>query len=216
METEANPRARGLGPSRAEVLEYLRNADAAQPVGVVATAVGLHENTARFHLDALIEAGLVRREAESRNRPGRPRVLYRARPAANDQQYHQLAAAMVRHFAGPLDDRGTRAEAAGVAWGAELLAALPPTPVEALPRLMGCLARLGYQPELLPGLPPSISLRPCPYADLAAKYPEIVCRLHLGLMRGLLEETGPWTVDALEPYATADTCVVRLGELAAS
>lgn len=216
METEANPRARGLGPSRAEVLEYLRNADAAQPVGAVAAAVGLHDNTTRFHLDALIEAGLVRREAEARNQPGRPRVLYRAQPAASDQQYHQLAAAMVRHFAGPLDGRGSRAETAGEAWGAELLAALPPAPVEALPRVVGCLARLGYQPELLPGPPPSISLRPCPYADLAGEFPDTVCGLHLGLMRGLLDETGPWMVDALEPYATADTCIARLAERAAS
>jgi predicted ArsR family transcriptional regulator len=216
METDANQRARGLGPSRAEVLEYLRVTDAAQPVGAVATAVGLHENTARFHLDALIESGLVRREAEPRNQPGRPRVLYRAQPVASDQQYQQLAAAMVRHFAGPLDDRGSRAEAAGEAWGAELLAALPPAPVEALPRLVGCLARLGYQPELLPEPTPSIALRPCPYAELVAEHPEIVCRMHLGLMRGLLDDTGAWMVGALEPYATADTCIVRLVERAAS
>ena len=216
METEARPRTRGLGPSRSEVLEYLRNADAPQPVGAVAEAVGLHENTARFHLDALIEAGLVRSEAEARNQPGRPRVLYRAQQVASDQLYRQLAEAMVRHFAGPLDDRGSRAEAAGEAWGTELLAALPPAPVEALPRLIGCLARLGFQPELHPGLPPSITLRPCPYADLAGEFPDTVCRLHLGLMRGLLDANGPWMVDALEPYATADSCVVRLKKLAAS
>ncbi len=210
METEVTPQARGFGPSRAEVLQYLRTVDTAQPVAVVAVAVGLHDNTTRFHLDALVEAGHVRRETETRSRPGRPRVLYRARPSGSDQQYHQLAAAMVRHFAGPLEDRGTRAEAAGVAWGTELLAALPPAPVGALPRLVGCLARLGYQPELLPTLPPTISLRPCPYADLAGEFPDTVCRLHLGLVQGLLDDSSPWLVDALEPYATADTCVVRL------
>jgi len=216
MKTDAKQRTRGLGPSRAEVLEYLRNADAAQPVGAVAAAVGLHENTARFHLDALIESGLVRRDSEPRNQPGRPRVLYRAQPVAGDQQYHQLAAAMVRHFAGPLDDAGSRAEAAGEAWGAELLAELPLAPVAALPRLVGCLARLGFQPELLPEPIPSIVLRPCPYAELAGEHPEIVCRMHLGMMRGLLDDTGPWTVEALEPYATADSCIVRLVERAAS
>ncbi len=216
METEVSPHARGLGPSRAGVLQYLRAVDAAQPVAVVAAAIGLHANTTRFHLDALIGAGLVRREKEARSQPGRPRVLYRARPAANDQQYHQLAAAMVRHFAGPLNDRGIRAEAAGEAWGAEVLAGLPAASVEALPRLVGCLARLGYQPELLPGLPPTISLRPCPYAELAGEFPDTVCRLHLGLVRGLLDPADPWLVEVLEPYATADTCVVRLREKAAS
>jgi predicted ArsR family transcriptional regulator len=216
METDANQRARGLGPSRAEVLEYLRDTNAAQPVVAVAAAVGLHENTARFHLDALIEFGLVCREVEPRNQPGRPRVLYRAEPVAGEQQYQQLAAAMVRHFAGPLEDRGARAEAAGEAWGAELRATLPPAQVEALPRLLGCLARLGFRPEVVPGLPPSISVRPCPYPELAAEFPETVCRLHLGLMRGLLDDSGSWMVEALEPYATAEACIVRLAESAAS
>jgi predicted ArsR family transcriptional regulator len=216
MKTDAKQRARGLGPSRAEVLEYLRNADAAQPVGAVAAAVGLHENTARFHLDALVESGLVRRDAEPRNQPGRPRVLYRAQPVASEQLYHQLAAALVRHFAGPLEDRGRRAEAAGEAWWAELLAELPAAPVDALPRLVGSLGRLGYQPELLPEPTPSIVVRPCPYTELAAEHPDVVCRMHLGLMRGLLDDTGPWMVEALEPYATADTCIVRLVERAAS
>ncbi len=128
MTTEANLRVRGFGPSRAEVLEHLRSTGAAEPVAAIAAAVGLHENTTRFHLDALIEAGLVHREAESRQRPGRPRVLYRADPPPSQTHYQDLAAAMVRHFAGPMEDRGSRAEEAGVAWGAELLAELPAEP----------------------------------------------------------------------------------------
>lgn len=216
MTTEANPRVRGFGPSRAEVLEHLRSTGAAEPVAVIAAAVGLHANTTRFHLDALTVAGMVHREAESRQQPGRPRVLYRADAAPNETHYQDLAAAMVRHFAGPMDDRGSRAEQAGEAWGAELLAELPAEPAEALPRLLGGLARLGYQPELVAGPPPSIELRPCPYSELAGEDPDTVCRLHLGLLRGLMDHNGQWEVAALEPYVTPERCIVRLTPRAAA
>lgn len=214
MTTEANPRVRGFGPSRAEVLEHLRSTAAAEPVAAIALAVGLHENTTRFHLDALIEAGMVRREAEGRQRPGRPRVLYRADPLPDQTHYQDLAAAMVRHFAGPMEDRGSRAEQAGVAWGSELLAELPAEPSETMPRLVACLARMGYQPELVAGPPPTIELRPCPYAALAGEDPDTVCRLHLGLIRGLMDDKDPWEVESLEPYATPELCIVRFTEKA--
>ncbi len=210
MTLDAGPRARGFGPSRAEVLAHLRNTGAPEPVATIAAAVGLHQNTARFHLDALFNLGLVHREAESRQRSGRPRVLYSADPAPNQPPYLDLAAAMVRHYAGPMDDRGNRAEAAGKSWGAELLVGQSSDPAEALPRLVDCLARMGYQPQLVDGPPPSIELKPCPYAALAGEDPDIVCRLHLGLVRGLLQEDDPWKVDALEPYVTSELCIVRL------
>jgi predicted ArsR family transcriptional regulator len=214
MTSEANPRVRGFGPSRAEVLEHLRGTGAAEPVAAIALAVGLHENTTRFHLDALIEAGMVHREVEGRQRPGRPRVLYRADPLPTQTHYQDLAGAMVRHFAGPMEDRGNRAEAAGVAWGSELLAELPFEPAGTMPRLVACLATMGYQPELVAGPPPIIELRPCPYAAVAGEDPVTVCRLHLGLIRGLIDDKDPWEVAALEPYATPELCIVRFTEKA--
>jgi len=210
MTSEATPRVRGFGPSRAEVLEYLRQARSAEPVAAIAAAVGLHENTTRFHLEALIDIGLVHREAESRQRAGRPRMLYQAEPSANQQPFVDLAAAMVRHYAGPMGDRGDRAEAAGKAWGAELMVGLGHEPADALPRLVDCLTRTGYQPRLVDGPPPSIELTPCPYAALVGEDPVTVCRLHLGLLRGLLQDADPWEVIALEPYAAPDLCIVRL------
>ena len=210
MPSLATPRVRRLGPSRAEVLEYLRSTGDAEPVAAIAAAVGLHENTARFHLDALVDAGLVRREAESREKAGRPRALFRADPAPTQQPYQDLAAAMVRHFAGPMADRGSRAEAAGMAWGAELLVGQPSEPAAALRRLVDRLTKTGYQPRLVDGAPPSIELRPCPYAALAGEDPDTVCRLHLGLLRGLLRDGDPWEVAGLEPYVTPELCIVRI------
>ena len=68
---------RALGDeSRLRIVALLR--DEARPVDVreIATAVALHPNTVRDHLNVLLEAGLVRTRPEKRARAGRPRVLY--------------------------------------------------------------------------------------------------------------------------------------------
>ena len=76
METEQFLRSEDtalLGRSRASVLDMLLAADAPLGVREVAQQMGLHPNTARFHLEALVDAGLAVREAEERDTPGRPR-----------------------------------------------------------------------------------------------------------------------------------------------
>src|SRR6516225_6586034 len=112
-----------LGRSRARVLELLR--EAAAPLGVqeVAEHCGLHPNTARFHLDALVAAGLVIRDRGSRpnpgsgrpgrpgrlghpGRPGRPAIGYRAAGGdgsgvpAGERRYRLLAEMLASMIAG--------------------------------------------------------------------------------------------------------------------
>ena len=81
MDTEqllAPEDASPLGRSRADVLDMLRAADGPLGVREVAQRMGLHPNTARFHLEALADAGLAVRETQDRDTPGRPRIGYRA------------------------------------------------------------------------------------------------------------------------------------------
>lgn len=60
------------------------------------------------------------------------------------------------------------------------------------------------------GLPP-LSVRHCPFLELAAGHQRIVCPVHLGLMRGALEAWGaPVRADSLEPFADPDRCLVHL------
>ena len=61
-----------LGESRARVLDLLRAAGGPLGVRDVADRAGLHANTARFHLDGLVGAGLSTREPQPRETPGRP------------------------------------------------------------------------------------------------------------------------------------------------
>src|ERR1019366_3122468 len=78
------PDAAPLGQRRADVLALLRAAGS--PVGVreVADQTGLHPNTARFHLDALVDAGLVTRAPRARTVPGRPSMAYQAVEAGGE------------------------------------------------------------------------------------------------------------------------------------
>jgi predicted ArsR family transcriptional regulator len=208
MSKDGAPR---LGPTRAEVLDRLRAAGRPLAVSEVSEAVGLHPNTTRFHLDALTDAGLAIRDMEHRERPGRPKLLYRAAHAHRESGYQDLAGAMVRHFAGTVDDRARHALAAGETWGAELRAERALAGDEdALTRLVGSLDGLGYSPELRTGDETVLELHRCPYVELADDDPEVVCTLHLGLVRGLLGPDQPWTVTAIQPWVGPSTCEVRL------
>lgn len=204
----------GLGPTRAAVLGYLRGAAEPQSVVAVATALGLHPNSARFHLDALTGQGLAALQHEKRTSPGRPRRLYTAEPEppADPIGLPGLAAALVRHLDRLGDGSGDEAEAAGRFWGQELAAAEPDGPP--LDRVVGTLGRLGYQPVVEREPAETIVLTPCPLAALQATPADgripAVCRLHLGLMRGLLADDPDLAVAGLEPWATPTSCVARL------
>jgi predicted ArsR family transcriptional regulator len=66
-----------IGESRARALDLLRAAGGPLGVQDAAEQAGLHANTARFHLDALVDADLAAREPLPRESPGRPSMVYR-------------------------------------------------------------------------------------------------------------------------------------------
>jgi predicted ArsR family transcriptional regulator len=62
-----------------------------------------------------------------------------------------------------------------------------------------------------------IRLRHCPFLELAEKYDQLVCRIHLGLMQGALAELRtPVTAARLEPFAEPDACLARLEHASAA
>jgi predicted ArsR family transcriptional regulator len=200
---------------RAEVLHRLRLAGGPLPVAEIAAAVGLHPNTTRFHLDALAASGLVTRTVEQRDQPGRPKVLYAAVAGHRTDHYQNLAAAMVRHFAGDLPDRAERAQAAGQAWGEQLRLEHDPDGSEApVERLVHVMAHLGYEPDYVESPDPTVVLRPCPFLALVGDDPETICQLHLGLAHGLMGPDKTWGVTGIEPFATPTTCLIHLARAA--
>ncbi|MDP9612538.1 MULTISPECIES: helix-turn-helix transcriptional regulator [Streptomyces] len=218
-QTLHDPASPPVGESRAHVLDVLRAAPEAVGVREIAEQTGLHANTARFHLDTLVREGLAERSTEGRGRPGRPRAIYRAAPSrvpAGRRSYQLLAQMLTGLLTEALPHPSQAAVGAGEAWGRYL--ADTPSPVqridtdEAVRRLTHVLTDVGFAPGLAQDrAAPVIPLRHCPFREVAEEHREVVCSLHLGLMRGALKEVrAPLGVDRLEPFVEPSLCLVHL------
>jgi predicted ArsR family transcriptional regulator len=203
------------GLTRSRILAVLHQADG--PVGVrdVARAVGLHPNSVRQQLDLLVEAGLVARTTASPAGRGRPGLRYTALPEHEDPDesaYRELARVLADELA-MQPEPVPGAIRAGERWGRQLVAGVPATSGEtdATGRLMAVLDDAGFAPERVADAPEAIHLRRCPFAALARQRPDVVCSVHLGLMRGALRALGsPLDAVTLEPFVAPDLCVARL------
>ena len=197
-----------LGQSRAHVLDLLRAAGSPAGVRDIADQAGLHPNTARFHLDALVDAGLAARAPKERTTPGRPSMGRR--------RYRLLAEMLTSLIAGMLPKPGEAAEEAGREWGRYLTE--PPPPYqrldagEAVERLTATLAEIGFAPEAVTdGTQYQLRLRQCPFREVAENHQDVVCQLHLGLMQGALAQMrAPVTADRLQPFAEPSLCIAYL------
>lgn len=192
--------ARALGDAtRYRLFRYI--VEAAGPVGIdeLTAYVQLNHNAVRQHLAVLKEAGLVIEETEQRDRPGRPRLLYRQHPEVAERwgapgSYAWLAgllSAAIRRQqqprqAGRQDGHRRAAEISG-----------PGDPAD---RMELELSLRGFRPARAEerGLL-DFTLGRCPFADVAAADPGTICQLHLGLAEGLAEGLGRLTVQGLKP-----------------
>jgi predicted ArsR family transcriptional regulator len=208
-----------LGESRSRVLEVLQDSGTQLNVNDMAARVGLHTNTVRLHLDALVAAGLADSEAEKRDLRGRPRKLYAANansPNAGRRSYRFLAQILASSMAAQTSKPREAAVKAGQEWG--LYLGEGPSPFkrvdadEAMLRLVGAMADIGFAPEAVTkGRRRRVLVHRCPFREVAQEYPEVVCSIHLGLMNGLLAELdAPLEVDRLDPFVEPALCVASL------
>jgi predicted ArsR family transcriptional regulator len=205
-----------IGARRAEVLAVLRGAGGSLSVEQIAEQTGLHQNTARFHLDGLVAAGFAERAVEGRVTPGRPRILYVARAEGPGPRSFALLAEMLTGMVASLGGTGAHALVAGRAWGRHLVDRPPPShPVDAddaTARLNRMLAEIGFEPEMSTGSDGvEVRLRHCPFRGVAQRHTDVVCAIHLGMMQGALDElSAPLEAESLEPFVTPNLCVGRL------
>lgn len=205
---------------RADVLGILRAEDGPLGIREVATRTGLHPNTARFHLEALVNAGLASRSAQNRGTPGRPRMGYRATAGGPSPQrrYQLLAEMLTSMVSAVMPEPGRSAEEAGREWGAYLTEQPAPfqrpSAADAIGKLTAIMADLGFAPTAeaeAGGTRYRFCLRHCPYREVALRHRDVICSLHLGLMRGTLARMrAPVTAESLEPFAEPGTCVATL------
>ena len=203
------------GVSRSRLLTVLRQA-APQPMGIrdLADAVDLHPNTAREHLEQLIGAGLVVTEFARSGGRGRPSIRYRVAPGATDDDaapYRALATVLADELA-RRPDSNAAARRAGERWGRALAGAAGDSGDDAVDRLVDLLDDAGFSPEAPAHAGDPIRLHACPFGRLARDRGDVVCGVHLGLMRGALEELGaPYEEVRLEPFVEPTLCLAHVG-----
>lgn len=174
-------------PVRRKLYEVV--AASGEPVGrgEAAQAAGVSRTLAAFHLDKLVDAGLLESgfRAQDKKGPGsgRPAKVYRR---AGGERSFSLPPrdypAMATLLADVVDLLGgdEQAEKVARAAGERMGRAMTGT-------VEGELAARGYEPYREAE---TLRLRNCPFHVLAERHPLLVCSMNLALCQGLLEGAG--------------------------
>jgi predicted ArsR family transcriptional regulator len=218
-----------LSAARAGILGLLIDQPEPCTVAALSALTRQHPNTIREHLNALVDDRLAARTGDPGRRRGRPAWLYSTTPEVGSEpgarEYAGLASALAAHIA--RTSRHTRADAieAGRMWGRELVrrssgrdgpvpgAAVAPSAVAARRVVVTLLDELGFapSPDARVGV---VKLRRCPLLEAAHQHPEVVCAVHLGIVRGALDELGadPGRTErtALQPFSEPGACRLEL------
>lgn len=196
-------RAAGIGalaePLRRALYEYVAGAPGEVSREQAATALDVPVHTAKFHLDRLVEEGLLVvdfRRLSGRTGPGagRPSKLYRRSPvdiavSLPERRYdlvgHLLATAVERAGAGRGELPTVLAQVAveegrrtGRERGAE------PPDEDSLDRVSDVLAADGYEPRRDADV---LELANCPFDSLATGHTELVCGLNRSYVEGVAD-----------------------------
>jgi predicted ArsR family transcriptional regulator len=206
-------------PARRALYLYV----AAQPVPVsrdqAAEGVDLPRHTAKFHLDKLVEEGLLDtefRRLSGRRGPGagRPTKLYRrsAREVAVTlpQRHYDLAGQILAGAVEAAARDGVpvleAVQRAAAEYGRRLGAGQQPRDGGSSPldELAVTLAGHGYEPRVQDGV---LMLANCPFHALARDHTALVCGMNLHLIAAMLDELGHTEVRARLDPAPARCCV---------
>jgi predicted ArsR family transcriptional regulator len=186
-------------PVRRALYEYAVSRPVAVGRDEASQAVGVSRELAAFHLDKLVQLGMLEvefRRLSGRRGPGagRPAKLYRPSDrqievAFPDRRYelagHLLARALEDNGTLPAQSLDRTARRFGEQLGAEARRDLGRRPSRArlLQHAEAVLRSYGFEPAVDDG---EIHLRNCPFDGLAREHRELVCGMNLAILEGLL------------------------------
>lgn len=210
-------------PARRALYRYVVSEPHAVSREQAATALGMPLHSAKFHLDRLVEEGLLEvqfRRLSGRSGPGagRPSKLYRRSDrevsvSLPERHYDLAGDVLATAIDRALDDgtpidqavretaaaRGRRLAAASTAQGAT-------DDGTGLERTAQVLAEHGYEPRTIDG---DVCLANCPFDRLATEHTDLVCAMNLALIDGVIEGLAMPGVEA-ELAPAPGFCCVRL------
>jgi len=170
-------------------------------------ALGIRRPLAAFHLDKLVDAGVLetrfeRRTGRSGPGAGRPSKLYRPvddeMSASVPDRHYDLAGSLLAAAIAESTATGApvgecvraAAHGAGVAVGTDARAAADAAEATHASEAVAAVLRdHGYEPEVDPT--GDLALANCPFHRLAAQQRELVCGMNLDFLSGVLEGLGP-------------------------
>ena len=188
-----------------------------------ARAVGITRPAAAFHLEKLVEGGLLEadyRRLSGRRGPGagRPARVYR-RPAREvhvnvpPRDYGLVARFLLRGLDGQDSQnamerahKAAREFGAGLGADARRRAGRHPTYDRLHRALSEVLEERGFDPQ--PAESGVLYLRNCPFDALSADYRDLVCPMNLSMMQGVLEGLGASAMEAILEPQSGMCCVV--------
>jgi predicted ArsR family transcriptional regulator len=187
-----------------------------------ARAVGITRPAAAFHLEKLVEEGLLEagyRRLSGRRGPGagRPARVYRRSPRNVSVQipprdYELVARLLLRGLDPKRPGRAYRqahqaAREFGVAMGNEARrrAGGHPSRDRLLATLTKILEERGFEPKSADH--DSIRLRNCPFDALSTDYRDVVCPMNLSMMHGVVQGLGASDLEAVSEPQPGMCCV---------
>lgn len=195
-------------PTRAALYQLVVEQDGPVSRDEAARAVGVDRSVAAYHLDKLVDEGLLAvsfARPEGRGGPGAGRPAKHYEPAGGELEVsvpprdYRLAAELLARAVAADESatlRGVLDDAARTL-GTEL------AETGGRAALWEALERLGYRPYADEGV---VRLRNCPFHRLAQRHTELVCGMNLALMSGLAEATDDGPRPRLDP-APGRCCV---------
>jgi predicted ArsR family transcriptional regulator len=210
-------------PNRQRLYELVAVAAAPVSRDAAAAALGISRDLAAFHLDRMVDAGLLETEYRrlgDRRGPGagRPSKLYRRvdaeiavslPPRAYDRLATRLAEALSRSDPSGMDALREVARSQGWRDGQRARgdAGRHPPHRRLKEALLDLLRRAVYEPTVEP-VHGDVSLRNCPYRSLAASHRDLTCGMNLAWAEGVTAGLDdPELVPELAP-APSRCCVV--------
>jgi len=178
-------------PIRRALYHFVAHQPGAVSRDQAAAGLDIPRHTAKFHLDKLVDEGLLvpefkRLSGRSGPGAGRPAKLYRrVRKEVNvtlprrryDLAGHVLADTLERVQAGTPLDQAVEDAADNAA--AIVIASWPPTESSDLDRMIGLLTRLGYEPRPDGRADDgSIELSNCPFQQLSDDHTGVICSMN--------------------------------------
>lgn len=203
-------------PLRRSIFSYVCRADEAVSRDQAAETFGIARPLAAYHLDKLLDCGLLRSSYRRLSPgPGRASKLYYRSdtelsvsfPARDYELPARLFARVLQESADSRVIARIRdlADELGRSLGVRTQEATDHLPADPSDRLMQRLSSGGFDPEQDGD---RIRLRNCPFSALSGDFADLVCEMNLALVRGVVEGIDSAGIEAHADRGLGRCCVV--------